>query len=51
MQPSEPLKKPSLFKGKPSHAGKLGTFLGVFTPTILTILGVIMYCFLANRSV
>jgi hypothetical protein len=24
-------------------AGKLGTFLGVFTPTILTILGVIMY--------
>ena len=23
--------------------GKLGTFLGVFTPTILTILGVIMY--------
>lgn len=22
---------------------KLGTFLGVFTPTILTILGVIMY--------
>jgi amino acid transporter len=24
-------------------SGKLGTFLGVFTPTILTILGVIMY--------
>ncbi|APG24319.1 hypothetical protein A7E75_04185 [Syntrophotalea acetylenica] len=24
-------------------AGKLGTFIGVFTPTILTILGVIMY--------
>jgi potassium/chloride transporter 4/5/6 len=23
--------------------GKLGTFLGVYTPTILTILGVIMY--------
>ncbi|MCA9729982.1 MAG: hypothetical protein KC729_20020, partial [Candidatus Eisenbacteria bacterium] len=23
--------------------GRLGTFLGVFTPTILTILGVIMY--------
>ncbi len=22
---------------------KLGTFIGVFTPTILTILGVIMY--------
>lgn len=26
-----------------SRNGKLGTFLGVFTPTILTILGVIMY--------
>ena len=26
-----------------SSTGKLGTFLGVFTPTILTILGVIMY--------
>jgi len=26
-----------------SQAGKLGSFLGVFTPTILTILGVIMY--------
>ena len=26
-----------------SSSGKLGTFLGVFTPTILTILGVIMY--------
>ncbi|MEJ2200071.1 MAG: hypothetical protein P8X63_03515 [Desulfuromonadaceae bacterium] len=25
------------------HRGKLGAFLGVFTPTILTILGVIMY--------
>lgn len=23
--------------------GKLGTFIGVFTPTLLTILGVIMY--------
>ena len=43
MQPSEPLKKSSQFMGKPSHTGKLGTFLGVFTPTILTILGVIMY--------
>jgi amino acid transporter len=30
-------------KGGASTAGKLGTFLGVFTPTILTILGVIMY--------
>ncbi|MDF1555055.1 MAG: hypothetical protein P1P84_18440 [Deferrisomatales bacterium] len=26
-----------------SHGQKLGTFLGVFTPTVLTILGVIMY--------
>ncbi|MDH4008463.1 MAG: hypothetical protein OEU35_10400, partial [Desulfuromonadales bacterium] len=43
MQPSEALKKLSLFMGKHSHAGKLGTFIGVFTPTILTILGVIMY--------
>ena len=33
-------------RGKPSGpnaAGKLGTFIGVFTPTVLTILGVIMY--------
>ena len=28
---------------KPRGNGKLGTFLGVFTPTVLTILGVIMY--------
>ncbi len=27
----------------PRAPGKLGTFLGVFTPTVLTILGVIMY--------
>ena len=27
----------------PVQSKKLGTFLGVFTPTILTILGVIMY--------
>jgi len=26
-----------------THDNKLGTFIGVFTPTILTILGVIMY--------
>ena len=26
-----------------NNAGKLGTFVGVFTPTVLTILGVIMY--------
>ena len=29
--------------GKTQPSGQLGTFLGVFTPTILTILGVIMY--------
>lgn len=29
--------------GSPQQAGRLDTFLGVFTPTILTILGVIMY--------
>ncbi|MEZ4599932.1 MAG: hypothetical protein R2940_09090 [Syntrophotaleaceae bacterium] len=28
---------------QPAPSGKLGTFLGVYTPTILTILGVIMY--------
>ena len=27
----------------PTAEGKLGTFIGVFTPTLLTILGVIMY--------
>ncbi len=27
----------------PNVTGKLGTFVGVFTPTVLTILGVIMY--------
>ncbi len=30
-------------RGTAVRDGKLGTFLGVFTPTILTILGVIMY--------
>lgn len=30
-------------KGYKSSDGKLGTFVGVFTPTLLTILGVIMY--------
>ena len=34
--------KSSLGLGRPKAVG-LGTFLGVFTPTILTILGVIMY--------
>ena len=28
---------------KPGANGSLGTFIGVFTPTVLTILGVIMY--------
>lgn len=43
-------KGPTLFRTSrgeksPSEAsdGKLGTFLGVYTPTVLTILGVIMY--------
>ncbi len=35
--------KPSVGLGGSKPSGKLGTFLGVFTPTILTILGVIMY--------
>ena len=30
-------------RGRPSREGGLGTFGGVFTPSILTILGVIMY--------
>ncbi len=33
----------NFLKSGASSSGKLGTFLGVFTPTILTILGVIMY--------
>lgn len=33
----------SLGLGTDKRQGQLGTFLGVFTPTILTILGVIMY--------
>lgn len=34
-----------LFQRSPASdaSGKLGTFIGVFTPTVLTILGVIMY--------
>ncbi len=35
--------KPSLGLGKNKNKGQLGSFLGVYTPTILTILGVIMY--------
>jgi len=31
------------WKSRRPNDGKLGTFLGVFTPTILTILGVILY--------
>lgn len=39
-----PGRQPGRRKNAPStRNGKLGTFLGVFTPTILTILGVIMY--------
>ena len=34
---------PLASKGADSTERKLGTFLGVFTPTLLTILGVIMY--------
>ncbi|MBI5016431.1 MAG: Na-K-Cl cotransporter [Deltaproteobacteria bacterium] len=30
-------------RGRPRPTRRLGTFLGVFTPTLLTILGVIMY--------
>lgn len=29
--------------GEPDHKGKLGTFAGVFTPSILTILGIILF--------
>ncbi len=43
MPTAKPVNKLSLPRGTTSGAGKLGTFLGVFTPTILTILGVIMY--------
>ncbi|MGA7281225.1 MAG: Na-K-Cl cotransporter [Acidimicrobiia bacterium] len=32
-----------LRRGSPASDAKLGTFLGVFTPSILTILGVILY--------
>ncbi len=35
---TEPSPKPS-----PSQAAKFGTFLGVYTPSVLTILGLIMY--------
>ncbi len=38
-----PTEKLSLRNGQGSTSGKLGTFLGVFTPSILTLLGVIMY--------
>lgn len=42
MPTSKSSPKQSMFSGV-NTTGKLGTFLGVFTPTILTILGVIMY--------
>ena len=35
--------KPAIGLGQQKKQGHLGSFLGVFTPTILTILGVIMY--------
>ena len=43
MPTAKPVDKLNLSSGGSSTNGKLGTFLGVFTPTILTILGVIMY--------
>jgi len=43
MPATKPVDKMSLPNGGASTTVKLGTFLGVFTPTILTILGVIMY--------
>ena len=43
MPTAKPADKLSLPKGNPAGPAKLGTFLGVFTPTILTILGFIMY--------
>ena len=39
MQKSEDAKKPE----KEVHGGTLGTFAGVFTPSILTILGIILF--------
>ena len=42
MLAAKSVNKRSMFREKASST-KLGTFLGVFTPTILTILGVIMY--------
>jgi solute carrier family 12 sodium/potassium/chloride transporter 2 len=38
-----PLRRPPRVEVVPPKAGGLGTFGGVFTPSILTILGVIMY--------
>jgi potassium/chloride transporter 4/5/6 len=43
MRNETPSTKPALGLGNNKHQGTLSTFLGVFTPTILTILGVIMY--------
>ncbi|MCB2183079.1 MAG: hypothetical protein KQH63_13675 [Desulfobulbaceae bacterium] len=43
MQGSNSEAKPPLGLGQQAKQGTLGAFLGVFTPTILTILGVIMY--------
>lgn len=43
MENSESNHKAGLGLGQPKNQGELSAFLGVFTPTILTILGVIMY--------
>ena len=43
MSNNTPPKKETTGLGSKEETGQLGTFLGVYTPTILTILGVIMY--------
>jgi len=43
IEPSPPLRSPARAEVAPGKPGGLGTFGGVFTPSILTILGVIMY--------
>ena len=43
MAETAPSSRPGFRWGAPKSSGRLGTFIGVFTPTILTILGVIMY--------
>ena len=43
MSSDTPLKKAALGFGHKEETARLGTFIGVYTPTILTVLGVIMY--------